>query len=88
MSHPSRVSLARARSLFRPLIPSAWTNKPRPSYYRVTNETVLNLSSMFSIYMPNLINRTNVTSVGKVYYLEGGGGGGEGRCKSEEDHGL
>ena len=51
-------------------------NKPRPSYFRVTNETVLNLSSMFSIYMPNLINRTNVTSVGKVYYLEGGGGGG------------
>ena len=30
---------------------------------------------MFSIYMPNLINRTNVTSAGKVYYLEGGGGG-------------
>ena len=57
-------------------------NKLRPSYYRVTNETVLNLSSMFSIYTQNLINHTNVTSVGNVQYLEGG----DGRCKYDEGH--
>ena len=47
---------------------------------RVTNETVLNVSSIFSIDTQNLINHTNVTSVGNVQYLEGG----KGRCKSEE----
>ena len=50
----------------------------------VTNETVLNLSSMFSIYTQNLINHTNVTSVGNVQYLEGR----DGRCKYDEGHWL
>ena len=58
---------------------------PRSSYFNrtnpgldtasVTDETVLKLSSMFSIYTQNLINHTNVTSVGIVQYLEGGEGG-------------
>ena len=50
----------------------------------VTNETVLNLSSMFSIYTQNLINHTNVTSVGNVQNLEGR----DGRCKYDEGHWL
>ena len=50
------------------------------SYYRVTDETLLNFSSTFLIYTQNLINNTKITSVGNVQYLEGG----EGRCQYDE----
>ena len=43
---------------------------------------MLKLSSMFSIYTQNLINHTNVTSVGNFQYLEGGRVG----AKYDEGH--